>query len=237
MMNGHRADFLREKKIIMVDDEPKVLEMIESLLLDEGFCTVFKAATQHEALDLCTLNKPDFAILDVMLPDGDGFSLFKAIRKSMNFPVLFLTAKDQPEDLLEGLGLGADDYMVKPFLPRELILRIFAILRRSYKADDPLIVLQGCTIDLNKAISCRGGRTFTLTAKEVKILSTLYSSANRIVTIDTICNSVWGDNRYGYENSLMAHICRIREKIEINPSSPSFLITVKGLGYRLNVSP
>ncbi|MDH6252413.1 DNA-binding response OmpR family regulator [Chryseobacterium sp. H1D6B] len=235
-MSGNRTDFLRDKKILLVDDEPEVLDMIESLLRDEGFSSVTRATTTKESLEQCRLHQPDLAILDVMLPDGDGFSLFKEIRKSLDFPILFLTARDQPDDLLEGLGLGADDYMVKPFLPRELILRIYAILRRSYKADDPLIVLNGCTVDVGRAEAYRNGEIFPLTAKEVKILITLYNSANRIVTIDSICNSVWGDNRYGYENSLMAHICRIREKIEENASSPSVLITVKGLGYKLNIS-
>lgn len=235
-MSGNRTDFLRDKKILLVDDEPEVLDMIESLLHDEGFSSVTRATTTKESLELCRLHQPDLAILDVMLPDGDGFSLFKEIRLSMNFPILFLTAKDQPDDLLEGLGLGADDYVVKPFLPRELVLRIYAILRRSYKADDLLMVLSGCTVDVGRAEAYRNGETFPLTAKEVKILITLYKSANRIVTIDSICNSVWGDNRYGYENSLITHIRRVREKIEVDPSSPAILITVRGLGYKLNVS-
>ena len=235
-MSRNCPTFLRDKKILLVDDEPEVLDMIESLLLEEGFSAVYRAATREEAYQQCVRYKPALAILDVMLPDGDGFSLFKEIRELADFPILFLTAKDEPDDLLEGLGLGADDYMVKPFLPRELILRIYAILRRSYKTDDPLIVLNGCTIDVSKAEVYRNGDTFPLTAKEVRILLTLYKSANRIVTIDKICNSVWEDNRYGYENSLMAHIRRIREKIEENPSSPSILTTVKGLGYKLNIS-
>lgn len=230
-------DFLRDKRILLVDDEPEVLDMIESLFREEGFSTIYRAATKKEALEQCALYKPDIGILDVVLPDGDGFALFKEIRGFMNLPILFLTAKDEPSDLLEGLGLGADDYMVKPFLPRELILRIYAILRRIYRADDPLIVLNGCTIDFNKAQAYRNRETFPLTAKEVRILKTLNDAANRIVTIDSLCNYVWGDNLYGYENSLMAHIRRIREKIEDNPSSPALLITVKGLGYKLNVSP
>ena len=118
-MSGNRTDFLRDKKILLVDDEPEVLDMIESLLRDEGFSSVTRATSKEEALEQCRLYQPDLGILDVMLPDGDGFALFKEIRKSLDFPILFLTARDQPDDILEGLGLGADDYMVKPFLPRE----------------------------------------------------------------------------------------------------------------------
>jgi Response regulators consisting of a CheY-like receiver domain and a winged-helix DNA-binding domain len=234
-MNANRLDFLKDKKILLVDDELELLDMTVSILQDEGFSSICKAMTKKEALEKCRAYKPDIAILDVMLPDGDGFSLFKEIRKTIDIPILFLTAKDQPEDLFTGLGLGADDYMVKPFMPRELVLRIYAILRRCYRADDSLIELDGCTIDIGKAEVNRKGNVFPLTAKEAGILTTLYKAGNRIVTIDSLCNSVWGDNRYGYENSLMAHIRRIREKIEENPSSPVLLVTIKGLGYKLNI--
>lgn len=234
-MNGNKLDFLRDKRVLMVDDEPELLDMTESILQDEGFSSICKVSTRKEALEQCRIYQPEIAILDVMLPDGDGFSLFKEMKRLIDIPVLFLTAKDQPEDLFTGLGLGADDYMVKPFLPRELILRLYAILRRCYKTDDSLILLNGCTVDIGKAEVNRKGFISALTAKEVGILTTLYKNGNRIVTIDALCNSVWGDNRYGYENSLMAHIRRIREKIEDNASSPTLLVTVKGLGYKLNV--
>lgn len=232
-MNNQELDFLREKRILLVDDEPELLDMIADVLHDEGFSAICKVSTQKEALEKCDSYRPHIAVLDVMLPDGDGFSLFKEMRKVLDIPILFLTARDQPADLLRGLDLGADDYMVKPFLPRELILRLYAILRRCYKTEDALIQLNGCTIDVGKAEVSRNGTVLPLTAKEVGILTTLYKAENRIVTIDAICKSVWGDNRYGYENSLMAHIRRIREKIEANPSSPVILVTVKGLGYKL----
>jgi len=227
--------YLKEKRILLVDDEPKLLEMIEAVLREAGFTSLFKASNQAEALQQCRQYFPEMAILDVMLPDGDGFTLFKELRKIADFPVLFLTAKDQPDDLLTGLGLGADDYMVKPFLPRELILRLLAILRRCYKTDHPVIEWEGCTVDFSKAEVNRGGVVYPLTAKEVAILQTLYKTANRIVTIDHLCQAVWGDNLYGYENTLMAHIRRIRSKMEENPSSPVLLVTIKGLGYKLCV--
>lgn len=232
---NHDFDYLKDKRILLVDDEPQLLEMIEGILREAGFTHIYKATNQTEALLLCNKTTPEIAILDVMLPDGDGFTLFKKIREIADFPVLFLTAKDQPDDLFTGLGLGADDYMAKPFLPRELILRLFAILRRCYKTDNPVILLEGCRIDFDKAEVERDGEIYPLTAKEVSILMTLFKMANRVITIDVICQSVWGNNLYGYENTLMAHIRRIRSKIEQNPSSPVLLVTIKGLGYKLNV--
>ena len=232
---NHDFDYLKDKRILLVDDEPQLLEMIEGILREAGFTHIYTATNQTEALLLCNKTTPEIAILDVMLPDGDGFTLLKKIREIADFPILFLTAKDQPDDLFTGLGLGADDYMAKPFLPRELILRLFAILRRCYKTDNPVILLEGCRIDFDKAEVERDGEIYPLTAKEVSILMTLFKTANRVITIDAICQSVWGDNLYGYENTLMAHIRRIRSKIEQNPSSPVLLVTIKGLGYKLNV--
>ena len=168
-----------------------------------------------------------------MLPDGDGFSLLKEIRRTQDFPVLFLTARGEDEDKFEGLGIGADDYMVKPFLPKELILRINGILRRCYKEETPLVHLAYCSIDFERAEIIREDGHLPLTAKEYELLSALSRNAGRIVTIDMLCEALWGDNPYGYENSLMAHIRRIREKIEQVPSQPESLITVKGLGYKL----
>ena len=168
-----------------------------------------------------------------MLPDGNGFSLFEQMRTFTELPVLFLTARGEDEDKLKGLGLGADDYMVKPFLPKELSLRIGIILRRYYKVEDPIVQLAGSQIDFDRAEVIKENEHFPLTAKEHDILLALYRNAGRIVTIDQLCEAAWGDNPYGYENSLMAHIRRIREKIEANPSKPVSLITVKGLGYKL----
>lgn len=158
----------------------------------------------------------------------------KKLRAFTNIPVIFLTAKDEAADKLAGLGLGADDYVVKPFLPQELLLRVHAVLRRCYKADSPLLELEGCTIDFSRAEVNKNGIIVALTAKEHTLLETLSRSEGRIVSIDALCEALWGDNPFGYENSLNAHIRRIREKIETDPSKPVSLITVKGLGYKLN---
>ena len=226
--------FLQNKKLLFVDDEPELLKMVTSILSDEGFGNIATAGSVKEGISAFQKEKPDLAILDVMLPDGDGFSLMQQIRKFSDVPVIFLTAKDEAADRLSGLGLGADDYIAKPFLPQELLFRICAVLRRCYKEDTPLIKLEGCTIDFSRAQVHKAGRILPLTAKEHTLLETLARSDGRIVTVDALCEALWGDNPFGYENSLNAHVRRIREKIETDPSKPVSLITVKGLGYKLN---
>ena len=225
--------FLHRKKLLLVDDETELLKMVSDILKDDGFETVLTAATGKEAVLTAEKEKPDLMILDVILPDGDGFSLMKQLRTFTNVPVIFLTAKDEAADKLAGLGLGADDYMVKPFLPQELLLRVYAVLRRTYKEDSPLVVLDGCTIDFSRAQVSKGGEVIPLTAKEYTLLETLACSEGKIVTVDALCEALWGDNPFGYENSLNAHVRRIREKIEAEPSKPVSLITIKGLGYKL----
>ncbi len=226
--------FLHTKKILLVDDEPELRKLVIDILSDDGFSNIIDAGTVQTGLIFAKQEKPDLAVLDVMLPDGDGFSLMKKLRAFTNIPVIFLTAKDEAADKLAGLGLGADDYVVKPFLPQELLLRVYAVLRRCYKADSPLLELEGCTIDFSRAEVNKNGVIVALTAKEHTLLKTLSHSEGRIVSIDTLCEALWGDNPFGYENSLNAHIRRIREKIETDPSKPVSLITVKGLGYKLN---
>lgn len=229
------TDYLKQKKVLLVDDEKELLSMVASILKQDGYSRIKTAGTAKEALKICREWKPDFAVLDVMLPDGDGFALLTGMREFTDIPVLFLTARGEDEDKFTGLGLGADDYMVKPFLPRELTLRLGAILRRCYKNESSLVRLKGSSIDFERAEVIKNGEHFSLTAKEHDILMALYRNAGRIVTIDQLCEAAWGDNPFGYENSLMAHIRRIREKIEENPSRPEALITVKGLGYKLIV--
>ena len=146
----------------------------------------------------------------------------------------FLTARIEETDAIIGFQSGGDDYVVKPFLPQELLLRVHAVLRRCYKADSPLLELEGCTIDFSRAEVNKNGIIIALTAKEHTLLETLSRSKGRIVSIDALCEALWGDNPFGYENSLNAHIRRIREKIETDPSKPVSLITIKGLGYKLN---
>ncbi|KOP79311.1 DNA-binding protein [Lysinibacillus sp. FJAT-14745] len=230
---------LKDKKILIVDDEPEIRKMIESFLRKEGFFRIYNATDCGSALSICQTDKPDIAILDVMLPDGDGFSLLSSIRQISEMPVLFLSARGEDEDRLLGLGLGADDYIVKPFLPRELVLRLMAILKRVYSSpiSEQLSVFQlgEQTINLESAVVYGNQKELPLTAKEHAILVKLYENQGRIVTSDALCQAVWGDDSYGYENTLMVHIRRVREKIEVDPSKPLYLLTVRGLGYKLLV--
>lgn len=229
------TNFLLNKRILLVDDEPAILDMVSSILTEYGFTHLRTATNMNAALTEASEYKPELAILDVMLPDGDGFTLLEKLRQQGDYPVLFLTARGEEEDKFRGFGLGADDYIIKPFLPKELLFRIMAILRRTYKDENPLVTLKNSQIDFSRAEILKDGKHIPLTAKEYDLLSALYRNAGRIVTIDALCEAAWGDNPYGYENSLMAHICRIREKIEQNPSQPVSLVTIKGLGYKLNV--
>lgn len=226
--------FLHSKKLLLVDDEPELLKMVSTILKDAGFENIVVAASVKEGVAQAKKEEPDLVLLDVMLPDGDGFSLMQQLRSFTDIPIIFLTAKDEAADKLAGLGLGADDYIAKPFMPQELLLRTYAVLRRSYKADSPLVILEGCTIDFSRAEVNKGGEVFPLTAKEHTLLETLARNEGKIVTVDALCEALWGDNPFGYENSLNAHVRRIREKIETDPSKPVSLITIKGLGYKLN---
>ena len=199
-----------DSSLLLVDDNEDLCRMLTDMLCREGFRNVEAAGSCAEAFLHFQIGKkePDLVILDINLPDGDGFSLMQRIRMVSMVPVLFLSARDEDNDRLLGLGLGADDYMTKPFLPKELILRV-----------------TGTVSD--------GKESLQLTAKELAILKKLYENRGNIVTFDILCNTVWGDEYYGYENTLMVHIRRLREKIEENPSSPEWLLTVRGLGYRL----
>ncbi len=228
-------NYLKNKRILLVDDEQELLDMVVSILKEDGFYNICTAGSVKEALGAAENFLPELAILDVMLPDGNGFSLMEKLKDKADYPVLFLTARGEDEDKFRGFGLGADDYMVKPFLPKELIFRVTAILRRSYKSENPFVKLHGSEIDFERAEVIKNGTHISLTAKEYNLLLALYRASGRIVTIDALCEAAWGENPFGYENSLMAHIRRIREKIEENPSSPVSLITVKGLGYKLTV--
>ena len=228
-------NYLLSKHILIVDDEQELLNMVSSILNEYGFQHITTAESAGEAMAKAERHPPELAILDVMLPDGDGFDLMIRLKEKGDYPILFLTARGEDEYKFRGFGLGADDYFVKPFLPKELIYRIMAILRRSYKDENPLVQLKNSQIDFARAEVMKDGKHIPLTAKEHRLLSVLYRNAGCIGTIDALCEAAWGDHPFGYENSLMAHIRRIREKIEQNPSQPVSLVTIKGLGYKLNV--
>ena len=175
---------------------------------------------------------PELVILDINLPDGDGFSLFREIRGRSDIPILFLSARDADSDRLFGLGLGADDYMTKPFLMQELLLRISGILRRAYRGQLRRETALRLGERTDATVSSAGG-TVTLTATERAILQKLLDNRGHIVTYDALCEAVWGSDYYGCENSLNVHIRHLREKVEEQPSQPVWILTVRGLGYKL----
>lgn len=228
-----------EAKLLVVDDEPELLIMLKRILNQAGFFQVITAGNCQQARTRFHTEQPDGVILDVMLPDGDGFSLMQELRTNSNVPMLFLSARDEDENRLLGLGLGADDYITKPFLPRELVLRLSIILRRVYQPvptqpfSDETLILGDVSINFKSGIVQTSTGEKTLTAKEHALLKKLWENQGNIVTADSLCRSAWDDDLYGYENTLMVHIRRLREKIEENPSQPQYLLTVRGMGYKL----
>lgn len=226
---------LMNKKILVVDDEPDLLKMIESALFAEGFFHVYTAPDCKKAIALAKSQPIALFLLDINLPDGNGFMLYHEIRKISQAPVIFLTARGEADDKIRGLGMGADDYIVKPFLTKELVLRIKALLRRTYGIGKKItsFSMSGRKIDLENASVTADGEEIPLTAKELILIKKLWENKNRIVTNDALCMAAWGEDYYGHENNLMVHIRHLREKLEENPSKPVHLITMKGLGYKL----
>ena len=222
-------------KILLVDDDRDLLEMLLSIFRRAGYTKLLTASSGLEALRAWKENQPDLVVLDVMMPGMDGFSVLKEIRRTSRVPVLMLTARGEAEDRIEGLEIGADDYLPKPFLPRELLLRAGAILSRAYPEKNELVELAGATVDMANAEVFKNGEKQTLTAKELQLFEKLYQNAGRIVTTGILCETICGEFWQGYESTLSTHIRHLREKIEENPSKPVSLITIKGLGYRLNL--
>ena len=220
-------------RILIVDDESSLQNMVSGILNQAGYETT-SALTCAQALEQFRAAPPDAVLLDINLPDGDGFSLFGKLRESRDVPVLFLSARDEDADRLQGLGLGADDYITKPFLPQELLLRLRSVLRRVYREDAPSARLGDLEIDWGRSVVRQGGEETALTAKEFTLLKKLWDARGNIVTIDALCAALWDGPLVGYENTLMVHIRRLREKIEADPSHPNYLLTVRGLGYRLS---
>lgn len=223
---------MKDKTILVVDDEADLREMLQSIFTRAGYTKMLTAASGSEAIALWQEQNPDF-ILDVMLPGMDGYEVLKIIRRKSRVPVLMLTARGEAEDKYSGFESGADDYLVKPFLAKELLFRVQALLNRAYPERDRLISLAASTVDLERAEVRRGEEVFSLTAKELILFERLCESAGRIVTTGALCEAVCGEVWQGYESTLVTHIRRLREKIEENPSKPVSLVTVKGLGYRL----
>ncbi len=227
--------YLKERNILIVDDDREILDIVKTTLHKENFINIFTANSCESAYEILYEKDIHFLILDIMLPDGSGYDILKLVRKDKNIPTLFLSALSDMDSKYRGFMVGADDYITKPFMAKELIYRTLAILSRTYPDYSKKIILKGVKIDFAKAIIYKNGDEIALTAKEFSILEVLYENKNKIVSSDSILARVWGENSYGYANTLMAHIRKIREKIELNPSNPKNLVTIKGLGYKMVV--
>ena len=199
---------IKNRKILIVDDEVELLNLLKMVLTKEGFKNIYTAQNGNDAIDLFKNINPDLAILDVMLPDMEGYDICKIIRKTSNIPVLFLSAKGEELDRIMGLAIGADDYITKPFSPKEVVLRV--------------------KIQLKKYM-------IELKPKEYKMFLYMLKHKNKIISKERFCDEVWGENFFGFDNTIMVHIRKLREKIEENPSKPKYILTVKGLGYKLQI--
>lgn len=233
---------LTDARILIVDDHQELCQMVRQICIQEGFCRIESALSCFQAEQILRQHPVDFLILDVNMPFEDGFSFFQRMKSFLDIrgiPVLFLSARDQDEDRLLGLGLGADDYLTKPFLPKELILRLKAILRRTYGSEEsrpPVCFIGRRQADLAAGVvRLPDGSSISLANKEFQLLKLFLENPGRILTFDQLSEAVWGENYFGYENTLTVHIRKLREKIEETPSEPEHLITIKGLGYRMDL--
>ncbi len=222
------------KKILVVDDEKTLVKALKYNLEKEGY-QVSPAYDGEEALAAVETDPPDLIVLDLMLPKLDGFEVCRRIRKTMDTPIIMLTAKTEDIDKILGLELGADDYMTKPFNPRELVARIKALFRRFPGAqgkENHLIELFGMKVDLFRHKVWLKGEEIDLTSKEFALLSLLIVNPGRVYSREQLLKQVWGYDYYGDARTVDVHIRHLREKIEEDPGNPRFVITVWGSGYK-----
>lgn len=232
-------DEILDRKILLIDDEVEILKLIETVLKKEGFRRVLKATNGLDGIRLCKDELPDLIVLDIMMPHIDGFEVCRKIREFSFVPIVFLSAKSEDVDKILALGLGADDYVTKPFSPKEVAFRIKAHLRRNIYIKKELSIKEevinfgNIQIDLNKGEVTKNNELLSLTPREYGLLSYMAKNANQILSKQMLCDAVWGDDFEGYDNTIMVHMRKLREKIEADPSRPKHIITIKGLGYKL----
>jgi len=225
--------------ILVVDDDREIAGAIEKLLESEGF-QVQKAYDGKEALEALVSGGIQLILMDVMMPRLDGLSATLKIRESRNIPIIILSAKSEDSDKILGLSMGADDYVTKPFNPDELVARVKSQLRRYMLLGDMgngskanQIAIGGLLLDLDAKQLTVDGEPVHLTAKEFQILEFLMKHAGMVFSAEKIYERVWKEKPYSVENTVMVHIRRIREKIEINPKEPNYLKVVWGIGYKI----
>lgn len=226
--------------MLLVDDEQDILDMVQIFLQSEGY-RVLKATTGAKAIDILMTEKVDLVVLDVMMPNMDGIQTCVRIRQRWNVPIIMLSAKSQDVDKIVGLSTGADDYMVKPFNPLELIARVKSQLRRytqlnaaSSPASDSVLTVDGLTIDSSTHEVTAEGRPVKLTPREFEILELLARNRGVVFSTEELYTRLWNEPFLDSSNTVMVHIRKIREKIEPNPRKPQYIKTVWGVGYKID---
>ncbi len=228
-----------DRKILLVDDEKDIADLIEEVLRQDSFKNIKKAYTGMDAVQVCREYQPDVVVLDIMLPDIDGIEVCKQIREFSFCSILFLSSKNDDIDKILGLSCGGDDYITKPFSPREIVYRIKAQLRRqqyqsAMRTDvKGLLTVGGLVLDRESSRIYKNEKEIDLTGREFLLLSYLMENADKIISKERLYEQVWGEYSSICDNTIMVHIRHIREKIEDTPSTPKQLITIKGLGYKL----
>ncbi len=229
---------MNEKKILIVDDEKPIVDILDFNLTKEGFQTT-AVYDGEEAIRVALELKPDLILLDLMLPKIDGFNVCKELRKHLTCPIIMLTAKEEVVDKIIGLELGADDYMTKPFSIREVIARVKANLRKHVLPEEEKdsknsknrIKIKDMIIDPERYIAIINNKTIDLTVKEFELLKMLSSAPNQVFTREQILRGVWGYDFYGDARTVDVTIRRLREKIEKNSADPQYVQTKRGMGY------
>jgi len=221
------------KTVLVVDDEPRIVDLARDYLEHAGFA-VITAADGPSALAAARLRKPDVMVLDLGLPGMDGLDVARALRRESDVPIVILTARDDEFDRILGLEIGADDYVIKPFSPRELVARIRAILRRVDRQNEPndRIEVAGVSIEISRMKVEVAGRIVELTPTEFQLLLTLARQPGRIFTRSQLLDAIHGLSFESYERAIDAHVKNLRRKLEPDPSRPRFVLTVYGVGYR-----
>lgn len=225
--------------VLLVDDDVKLLGLLKTYFLKEGFA-VYTVSAGKEALSAVKTYAPDMLILDLMLPEIDGYEVCRRIRGFSDIPIIMLTARDEETDRLVGLGIGADDYMTKPFSMRELVARVRALLRRSYetaRSAPQILRADGLELDLAEHIARRDGHIVELTPIEFNLLEILMKNPKRVFNRLQLMENTHGFAFDGYERTIDGHIKNLRRKIEPDPKKNTYIITVYGIGYKFNGEP
>lgn len=227
------------EKILIVDDEIGILKMLELTLQKEHFTHITTASTKKEAMEALAEKDFDIILLDVMLPDGDGFALCSAIRQQTTAPILFISARSSDFDKLTGLSVGGDDYITKPFNPLEVVARIRAILRRQHvygnkniQTEEKNYVYNTFTFTPDQALLTVHGEAIQATAKELELLHFFCRNPNRVFTTSQIYELVWGEDVFGEEKTVTIHIAKLRKKLGDNTRKPTIIVNLRGIGYK-----